>query len=621
MQAQRTDLQPNYTALIQQVHDPLACATLLRELTPLLTATQRAKLYLAVGQAALAQGDAALAADVWAAGAAAGVRSEALLVRQVTTYRWTGRPQLALEALEAWQEHSALPHGLRDLPLQLNRELNRPAKALDILLGDISAAKMSLRQAELAYELATQAGQVTRVLPVLQAYLPTQPAGRATVVELATRKVSADAGWQKLAKKCALNLEWHGQPLEAFRWYQKLAVLGDADALQRLLALNPGLNLDGEVLPVLAAVVPVPAHPELLLSLAQMEADAGEYAAAETHFAMWMQDHPTDMLALKQRAAVAAEQSRLEDALALYQQALKLDPRDQTALKESADLYIALGSFREALQIYQRLPDAAHDHLTLESYALLAESLADYPAYNVALVKRMQRLKQPTTQDFLELGRSYAVIGEQEDQVNTYQTGLRRIPRSHILRIELAHALRLMDRYAEALTVLGRPELRTDMQAMQLYIELACLEEDYTAALSFLGRGIEDKFAFGPEVRLDLGQIYLNNGYAKEADKLLTSVPDEAALWPLLAAARYKAGNFVSAETYQLKYLTALTVPDPQGWLLLGDIYKALGREGDAQDAYAKSLTLMQDKLEDDADADNEPPATPHTKPKAASLR
>ncbi len=594
------------TATIQQVNDPAAAWELIKSLRSQLDDSQLGKVYLGLGQAALSAGDPKLAADILTDGRAQGVHSEALLVRQVAAYRWSGRPQGALEALEAWQALGPLPHGLKDMPFQLYRELNRPDKALDIYLKDLPS-ELQPKQADLLCELASQAGQMDRVLPLVQHFLQSQPAGSASLEDLAQGKIKVEETWRSLAKRFSLTLEWGGHPLDAFRWHQKLAVLGDRDALKRILALNPGLNLDGEVLPVLAAVVPVPDQPELTLTLAQMQADAGEYEAADRNFAAWLELHPRDVAALKLRAAVAEEQSRLDDALGLYHQALKLDPKDLSVQKEIADIQIARGEFRAAFQIYEQLPEKSHDNFTLENYALLAESLAEYPAYNRALVARMHRLKQPTTQDYLELGRSFDVVGEQEQEVKTYETGLRRIPQSHSLRIELAHTLRLLDRYQEALSVLGRPEMKSDMQAMQLYIELAVLAEDYASALAFLGRGIEDKFAFGPEVRLDLGQIYLQTGYAKEADALFTSVPDEPALWPLLAAARFKAGNFPSAENYQKKYLTALTVPDPQGWMLLGDIYKAEGREAEAQQAYTKSLSLMEDKL----DAPAPPPPTP----------
>jgi hypothetical protein len=82
-----------------------------------------------------------------------------------------------------------------------------------------------------------------------------------------------------------------------------------------------------------------------------------------------------------------------------------------------------------------------------------------------------------------------------------------------------------------------------------------------------------------------------------EADTLYSSVPDEPSLWPLIANARFQRGDLAGAETFQRRYLSSSQVPDPQGWLLMGDILRAGGREAEAQEAYQKSLTLMEEKL------------------------
>ncbi len=204
------------TQAVEQVNDPASALALIRELDPHLDAIQRGKVYLGMGQSALAAGNPGLAADILAEGAAKGVHSPALLVREVAAYRWSARPHLALAALEEWQAREPLPVALKDLPFQLYREMNRPDKALDLLLAG-NSKDLTAEQITLASELANQSNQMPRVLPLLQHYLSTQPPGRATVAELATRKVTTDAKWQEFAKRCALSLEWGGQPLEAFQ--------------------------------------------------------------------------------------------------------------------------------------------------------------------------------------------------------------------------------------------------------------------------------------------------------------------------------------------------------------------------------------------------------------------
>jgi tetratricopeptide (TPR) repeat protein len=452
------------------------------------------------------------------------------------------------------------------------------------------------------------------VIPVIGQFLDAAPQGKLTLEQLAAAKSAPEnAQWVGVARTVAQHCEWGGQPGKAFDLYMKLAVCGEVPALDRLLALNPGLNRDGDLLAVLRLVAPVKGRPELQRQLAKMCGEAAEYDEAEENYRGWLADHPRDVEAWTELGALYEEQSKFDAALSALRTVLRIEPANLDARKEIADIQISLRQFREAFDFYHTLPEEQHDPATLENYALLAESLADYGAFNRALVLRQHRLKSPTTQDFLELARSFEVIGDTDGLLRCYQGGLRQFPKSRILKIELAGAYRKMGAYDEAVALLAVPQLKSDMHAMQLFIEVACLKEDYQFALAFLGQGFENHFAFGPETRLDLGHIYFNNGYLKEADELYSSVPDEPALWPLLASARFKRGDFASAEKYQRKHLAALQVPDAQGWLFLGDILKSQGREAEANQAYAKSLQLMEDKIESVS-------AEPSSEPKHASL-
>ena len=587
--------------VVYEVDDADACWQLVHEMGQTIPDAQLEKVYLAMGQSALAAGKAPLAAKIFLEAKAKGLHSEALIVRLVQACRWSNQPQKALNALLEYQKEFPVPANLTDAPISLNRELNRPDLALDLLIEkwkeQAAGGHVDETTVTITTEVAAQAAQMQRILPMIRDYIATLPAGKANLGELASGEVKPDPAWERFMNLTAQQCEWGGQPLEAFRFYQKLAVTGDRHALDRILELNHGLNRDGELLEVLKAVVPVVEKPELTLTLARLLADAGEADLADPQYHAWLADHPADLDARLERAALAEENSHHEEALVMYEEALALHPGNIKIKKSIASLRIARHEFEAAFAIYHTLPEDDHDAVTLENYALVAESLAHYDALNHALVERQHRLKAPVARDFLELGRSFAVIGDNSGVIATCKDGLRKIPRSHILRIELANALRLEERYDEAMALLALPDLREDMHAMQLYIEVACMKEDYLGALNFLGRGFERKFAFGPEVRLDLGHIYFNNGYLTEADALYSSVPDEPALWPLLANARFKAGNYQSAETYQQKYLGSLQIQDPAAWMLMGDIYQAQGRAAEAQSAYAKSLSLMEEKL------------------------
>lgn len=618
-QLSQTPNHGHLATVITQVADANVCLDLVRQMDSGLTTEQREKVYLEISKCALAQNNPKFAAAILAEAAEKGVRSLDLLAQEVQAYRWSEQPKKAMDALQAWKKDASLPPNLVDEEISLLREMNQPAKALDLLTERLSEEKQStgFRKETIlqASEVAANAGQMKRILPVIGEFLNNLPAGKASLADLASGKVKADETWLKFASLTAQHCEWGGAASEAFPLYQKLAVLGDRKALDRVLDLNLGLNLDGEVMEVLRGLVPMKDRPELTVKFAHLLADAGEYDLSDRWYGEWLEQNPKDIDAMLERAAVAEEQSRLSDAMEIYRKALALEPKNLKIQKEIADIQIARREFRDAFEFYEQLPEKDHDSVTLENYALIAESLAEYPAYNRALVVRQHRLKQPTTQDFLELARSFEVIGDAEGVIKTYEGGLAKFPRSRIMHIELANTYRLQNRYEEALALLAKPELKSDMHAMQLYIEVACLEEDYAGALAFLGKGFENKFAFGPEVRLDLGHIYFNTGYLAEADALYASVPDEPTLWPLIANARFKVGNFASAEEYQKKYLGSLTTPDPQGWMMMGDIYKATGREAEATAAYAKSLSLMADKLDSDDEDEGSADAEPRIRP------
>ncbi len=611
--------------MISQAPDLLACVEVVRALDPGLTAAQRETVYLAMGKSALAKGDPGLAAQLFEEAANHGIRTPELLLQTVQAWRWCGHPEKAQAALEKWQAAGPLPDSLVSTEISTLRELNRPGEALRILLDVLKAEKgaSGLTQANvlLASEVAANAGQMDKALPFLADYLASLPAGKATVEELATGKVTTDDEWKKFTKLVAQHCEWGGQPDQAFDHYMKLAVTGDRFALDRILALDPGLSRDGDVMTVLRHVVPVEGKPELTRMLAKMLADAAEYSDAEHWYGQWLEKNPRDVSARRELAGLYEEQSQPDRALETYRKALEIDPGNLEMQKEIADIQISQRQFREAFAFYQQLPEKDHDNFTLENFALLAESLAEYRAFNRALVLRQHRLKNPTTQDFLELARSFEVIGDSQGVIDTYQDGLTRNPRSRIMKVELANTFRRAERYDEAIALLAVPELKSDMHAMQLFIEVCCLKEDYQFALAFLGRSFEKRFAFGPDTLLDLGHIYFNNGYLEDADALYSSIPEEPTMWPLLATARFKRGDFVGAERFQKKHLTALQVPDPQGWMFMGDIYKMLGQESDAAAAYAKSLSLMEQKLDSAAEPSGEHPATSPDRQSAANFR
>lgn len=620
--AVETDHDVDALLAIRMANDPKACLDVLHEAAHGMSAEHRAQLYDACATGALGQGDVALSAQIYTE-ILAFHPTEAMLRRTVEVSRWAGQPALALTALEKWKKTTPLPAGLEDQQIALYREVNRPGRALELVKARLAAkqqAGQTLTGAEihLAMEIADNAGRAKDLLPLVEHHLSTIPAATASLEDLKSGKVKADEEFISFTRLLAQQSEWNGEPGRAVDYYTKLVMLGDAAALERVEKLLPGLNRRGDWMTLLEMLIPVPGRPELQLELAKLQGISGLYDKAQASYEAWLKDHPKDAVAWFELGAVHDERGEMKESLAAYQQAAACAPENLDYRREVADTQVALGDFRGAFAFFHSLPEKKHDAVTLETYALLAESLADYEAANRALLIRYHRLRNPKADDILELVRSFSIIGKPEGAITVLEEGRRRLPGSRILRMELAQAYRNAERYDEALRLLATEELKRDMRAMCLFIEVACLKEDYQFALSFLGRGFENRFAFPPDARLDLGHIYFNNGYMTEASRLYSSVPDEPSLWPLLASARFKIGEFAAAENYQRRYLNHNKVPDPAGWLLLGDILKAQGRQDDANAAYAQSLRLMTGKIAnaDSAGTDEELADTRRERPR-----
>lgn len=610
MEQLQAALTPDYhgpgavaTLAIENAADPAACLELVHRMESNLSPDKKRPLYLAITRSALAANNPAMAAQIAEDAVRNGVADRELRLSAVTSWRWASNPEKALAVFDRWRAGNPadLDAAAVDIEIALCRETGKNSQALDRLLERVKSgggpATADEALLELTLTVAANAARTGDVLPVISAWLAAQPAGSASVQEIAAGKVKTDPGFLRLAGLLARHSEWGGQPSTALDWYLKLGVQGDVFALERAEELQKGLSRSSDWMEVLRHVVPVQGHPQYTRQLARLMGEAGLYNEAPAIYELWLKDHPRDTAAIAELGGLYSEMPEPEKAMALYQKVVEINPDDLEARKEIADLRLVLKDYPGAFAFYNSIPEAAHDATTLENLSLLAESLGDYAAYNRSLLMRYHRLHEPTSIDFLELARSFELINQPDKSITTLTEGLRRVSSSRVLRTHLAQAWRNRGNYDEAIRLLAVPALKNDLQAMSLFIEVCCLKEDYQQAFAFLGRGIEKKFGFPPDVRLDLGHIYFNNGYMTEADALYSSVPDEPSLWPLIANARFRRGDLAGAETYQRRHLAAIQVPDAQGWLLMGDILRAGGREAEAQEAYQKSLRMMEQKL------------------------
>mgnify|MGYP002628098970 CR=1 FL=1 len=577
----------------------------------------RIEIYRNLGLRAVGEDQAALATGIYATFRGTSTLPTAVMLGEMMDAAgYAGLPETAVAIAENYCQATGsslaeLPEPTRSKCVAMLRATNRPGDALDILVADLKAQSESPEgiQEDLlktAVETAGHADRVTQMVPYLDAFVARLPESQLSWEETVRRQAEGtlelSETYRNYAAMLAQYSEWSDRFPLAFDHYMRLAVAGDHNAFDRTAELYDDLNRQHEFMLLLQCVVPVEGEEKYSLLLAQLLGDSGLYVESEKCYRTWLGAHQEDVDAWLELGALLEEEANLDGALAIFQEAAKL-MADSTVdkllplKKRIASLQIALGNFDEPFAFYNSLADDEHDAVTLESYALLSEGMAAYEAYNRALFLRHKVLRKPTTDDFVELARSFAMLNDHVNEVRVLETGLQTLPQSKLLHIELASGLRETGRDQEAYDLLARPLLRDSMQAMGLLIEIASSLENYEQAIAFLGRKIEKEFAFSPDVRLDLGHIYEGVGMLGAAEKLYASVPDSPHTWPLLASARFKRGDYASAEDYQRKHLTALAVPDPEGWMFLGDIYRFQGKEGQAESAYKKSLLLMESKL------------------------
>ena len=577
----------------------------------------RDELLRGIGDSALAHNHPDLASEIYAEFVSAHPDTSPEVADQmVRSLRYSGQPAQALAYLNSWigardKAGAEVPDDVRLTHVRLLLEMNQPAPAFDALLAELGREKgrgsLQPDTVKLAVQVAGYVNRSIELRPWLADWVSTFPLAKATWTEVRDAAKSRPGARPELldqqelfrtyGKMLAHWSEWDDHPEDAWPIYRKLAVLGDDEVIDRLASLEPGLYRDEEWLEVLRDIVPVANRPEFTLQLAQLLGIAAEYDDAEKWYHEWLKTHPDDGKTFTELGALREERDDLEAALASYQRAMELRPNDLETRKKCAALSIEIGRHQDALAIYRRFTAAEHDAYTLENYALISESLADYDDLRLALEMRLDRLNPPKSGDFVDVSRAYGLMDDGDGRIAVLERGVKALPKSGILHVELAGAYREDDRLVECMALLEKPWLKDDMLAMSLYVEAACQLDNYDRAYAFLGSGFEKRFSFPADVRLDFGHIYFNTGHAAEAERLYASVNDIPLTWPLLAQATFKRGDFSAAENYQRRHLDANGLPDSDGWMFLGDICRAAGKEAEAQSAYDRALDIMKGKL------------------------
>lgn len=583
-----------------------------------------------------------LAAELYAQTYGAAPVSSIRAFELARLYRLAGEPQSALSALE--QAEGA---NLVELRIALLRELNSNDRALTELLRKIENNSPLFSEDILQLvAIARAAGQPARAVPLTRQYLQTNPSdlsvwrglvmilresgeaieaasSQANVVSLSDRDLAEMREWGRL-------LEGAGLPNEAFDVWIELSLQGDLAALDRLMALNPGLYRDLELADVLLVVAPVENHADYTLILAQILIRVGRYDEAVSTYELYFLAEPMDTTAMIELALLETELYRYGEAAKWLERITSGGDSSPSTRRELADAWVAIGEFDLALEEYRIVAEATGLAEDFGSYFRLARGMGAYHDF-VAGLEGVLRTNEATASDYLTLAYGYQLLGEEDKSKVILRNGMTRFPESPEMPMRLAYAFSDKKRYREAQEILEfHPKLGRDLEPTRLYLILMRLNEDIGAEKRFLERELPDVVLNDPESKQYLARIHSSQGRLEVAERLLRELHEQfpvdwdvigdlvtvlqrlgknkaaqellepllvegrAEAWRLAADIASQMGDYGKAEKYQTKYLAMVDPALPTDWGALGDIRLSQGDRVGSKRAYTRALRELQ---------------------------
>lgn len=193
------------------------------------------------------------------------------------------------------------------------------------------------------------------------------------------------------------------------------------------------------------------------------------------------------------------------------------------------------------------------------------------------------------------LGYEAVITGQWERAREYYTKALEHDPKSHFIRLQLAHLMYREGEVSAALVMVEDllKESPDDVKALLLVSEIYGVSKRTSDSIKALKRALE----LAPEeqdARVVLGRLYYNNGMLKEAEETFLTVisadPEQYIALDYLASIAIDAKAYEKAEGY-LKRLLEVKRLDPV-YVRLGILYEIMERLGEAAESYETALKL-----------------------------
>jgi tetratricopeptide (TPR) repeat protein len=567
--------------------------------------------------------------------------------------RGAGQPRNALHALDHYEKGLNEPllknnRQLAVLKIQLLRENNQPEAAFAEVQKLYAASDPETRQElyALLSETAVQSGNSTALLDELLRRAEASPGDAPRWRELA--QLAQAAGRQELAIhaleqviraapqdgtsafKLAQMYEWTARPSDAFDLYMLAINQGEDAALERLLALNPGLYRDIELAAAVRKTgkrIDLDTHG---LNLARLFANLNDFDRARTFYQALLNFRGEDPALLAEYGLLELDLGNLDEALQLYSRAEKADPNNSNLGISIAEAQFRAGAFDTALATYRKLLEAHPSREQLNNYLRLAESMGRIQAAADVLAAYLRDAGDAGKKDYDKLAYFYGILGQRAELEALLETAVRLFPEDEQLRRQLLYAYSDNKEPLKAAAILETfPDLTTNPELAKFHINLLSDAKRYRDVERFVterlsptmveqlnlnqllasiyyetGNTNAAKELYGRLHRaqpdnLDTAMTYvqflLDGGERNRAKAVLNALPNQEAPRALKLSAQLHAADreFKEALFFQTKYL-ATDPPDAgRDWGFLGDLQGERGDRSGAQRSYLRAIAEM----------------------------
>jgi len=614
--------------------------------------TDRAAAARAVLAAALAEGNPAAAAE---ASEAVPSPPPASAVESARLWRKADRVDRAVAALEGWFSKNPPPWPPDAAPaaetlLGLYAEENQNARALEFLsarsdaLADLLGGETWARALVAAALASGKPGAGTGPLRTWLEAHPDHPGLWLSLADLAIQSgnppLAAEANRRFLEQnpddrerrlRMAAQLEWAGEPGKAFEAWLPLAAEGSREALDRLIALAPGLKRTQDLTGVLPKFLPSQGtSPELLL-LARLLVEQCSYEDARKLFRQHLSAQPDDLGVILELARLDEVDEIFDEARDLYLRAEKLDPDDPEIARAIARLDWIEGRYDGLVARLGNLARKTKDSDIIQQYYSAAESLGEIPALIEATELKIATAKKTDPNFFRILAYHHALLGEEDAAQDALRRAAAAFPSMRGFQTDLAYRLSAAGKPAEALAALGPVGAGAPAEVKLLYGELLAASGKRAEALAFLENALPPAASDDPAYLEFMADLMESAGRAAVAEAILRKLalkkPGDSRILLALARSLGAQGKkremrdvlrpidlsgepvlrrdvaqlymdleeYPSASALLRSYLASdAGRPDQLGWRMLGDSLLSSGDPVNAKRAYRRSLGLAK---------------------------